>query len=93
MPVQIPWITTKKDAEKLSTIILASLDSPHVPFNPYHNKLFKHVDGTIRFMGKVLTYETALNEIAKQVCKDKKRINREIKRWQMFGPHVVNCGC
>ena len=93
MQNQISEIVTMDDAKKVSAMIVSSLDSPEISFNPYQNKIFKHNNNTIRFMGKTLSTETAIIEIARQIWKDKRRINREIKKWRMLGPHVVNCGC
>jgi len=86
-------IKTEEDAKVLSAIILASFESEELSFNPYRAQMFKHPDGTITFLGVRLRPEEAPQHIAAKVWQDRRRLNREIKKWKLIGPHVVNCGC
>ena len=93
MAEQVREIKTKEDATFLSTLILASLESQELLFNPYRDQMFRHPDGSITFLGVRLKPEEAPQHIAGKVWQDRRRLNREIKKWNLLGPHVVNCGC
>jgi hypothetical protein len=55
--------------------------------------IFRHHDGSIKFMGHVLAPEEAREHISKHVWENRKKLNKQIKKWRIVGPDLVNCGC
>jgi hypothetical protein len=93
MHEDIREIQTEQDAERVSAVILRSLDDPSMTFNPLKARLMKYRDDGIRFMGKDLNREQAFAEVARHIWENRKRINKQIRKWQKVGPDLVDCGC
>ncbi|MBL7203065.1 MAG: hypothetical protein ISS63_01865 [Desulfobacteraceae bacterium] len=89
----IAEIENQGDAERISALILRSLYDDDVSFNPYQDRIFQFGDGSIQFMGKELKPEEALEQITNRVWRDRKKINKLIKKWEKVGSNFVNCGC
>ena len=90
MSLEIGEIKNREDAEKISEIILRSLNDDETTFNPYQDRMFQCNDGSIRFMGDELSPEKALQHIADHVWENRKKVNKEIKRWKKFGSQYIN---
>ncbi len=82
-----------EDAEKVSDLILRSLRGEEVDFNPFQGRIFQCNDGTIKFMGDEVKAEDALRHIAAHIWKNRKKVNKQIKKWKIAGPDLINCGC
>jgi hypothetical protein len=93
MPTEVQEIRTEEDAQSLSEMILRSLEDAVESFNPFQGRIFKYNDGSITFMGCELRAEEAPHYIAKHVWRNRKKINKQIKKRQKIGPDFVNCGC
>ena len=93
MAVEPSEIKSVEDAKKLALMILSSLKTDEMFFNPYRGSLFVHPDGTITFMGKVLRPEQVSDHLARHMWENRKKLNKEIRKWRLVGPHVINCGC
>ncbi|RLB19069.1 MAG: hypothetical protein DRG63_01475 [Deltaproteobacteria bacterium] len=93
MTTELREIQSMEDAKRLSAAILSSLNTGDISFNPYRGSLFVHPDGTITFMGKVLRPEQISDHLARHVWENRKKLNKEIRKWKLVGPHIVNCGC
>ncbi|RLB34940.1 MAG: hypothetical protein DRH12_17035 [Deltaproteobacteria bacterium] len=93
MAVEPSEIKSMEDAKKLALMILSSLKTDEMFFNPYRGSLFVHPDGTITFMGKVLRPEQVSDHLARHMWENRKKLNKEIRKWRLVGPHVINCGC
>jgi len=94
MSPEIGEIKDKVDAEKLSELILKSLVEAETAFNPFRGRLIERDDGTILFMGDKLSPEAAVQRIAHHIWENRKRINKQIKKWNIGGDLTYgNCGC
>lgn len=93
MSFEISEIKKKKDAERLSKTILDSLSGGEVTFNPFRGRIIERDDGTISFMGSELPRQRAVGHLAEHIWENRKRVNKELKKWQIAGPGIVDCGC
>lgn len=94
MSTELREIQSMEDAERLSASILSSIRrNEEATFNPFRGSLFLHPDGTITFMGKLLNPEEVSEYLTRHVWENRKKLNKEIRKWKLVGPHVVDCGC
>lgn len=93
MELSVDEINDRNDAERLSEIVLRSARGEEVPFNPFQGRVFVYNDGIIKFMGRELAPHEARQYIADHVWENRKKLNKEIKKWKKMGPDFVNCGC
>jgi len=93
MSSEISKIRKKKDAERLSKTILDSLSGGEVTFNPFRGRIIERDDGTISFMGSKLAPQRALGHLAEYIWENRKKVNKQLKKWKIAGPGIVDCGC
>ncbi len=86
-------INQREDAEELSKIILDSLPNDRGVFNPFRGRILKRCDGNILFKGNVMEFGEAQGFLADHIWKNRKKINKQLKKWKIGGTRVLDCGC
>lgn len=93
MGFNVSEIRSREDAESLSEIILECIDDDKVTSYPFQDTIFRSHDGSIRCMGHDVEPQEALHHVTNHVWENRRKLNREIRKWKIAGPTAVNCGC